>query len=67
VQQRKLVLRKYYDYYVILNPDSVFIIVPMFYGRRDEWIKMMKGSIGKIAYYFNSHRVVQRFVTEAYL
>jgi starch phosphorylase len=43
------------------------IIVPMFYSRRDEWIKMMKGSIGKIAYYFNSHRVVQRYVTEAYL
>jgi len=43
------------------------IIVPMFYNRRDEWIKMMKGSIGKIAYYFNSHRVVQRYVTEAYL
>jgi starch phosphorylase len=43
------------------------IIVPMFYNRRDEWIKMMKGSIGKIAYYFNSHRVVRRYVTEAYL
>jgi starch phosphorylase len=43
------------------------IIVPMFYNRRDEWIKMMKGSIGKIAYYFNSHRMVQRYVTEAYL
>jgi starch phosphorylase len=43
------------------------IIVPMFYSRRNDWIKMMKGSIGKIAYYFNSHRVVQRYVTEAYL
>lgn len=43
------------------------IIAPMFYSRRDEWIKMMKGSIGKIAYYFNSHRLVQRYVTEAYL
>ena len=43
------------------------IIVPMFYSRRDEWIKMMKESIGKIAYHFNSHRMVQRYVTEAYL
>jgi starch phosphorylase len=43
------------------------IIVPLFYSRRDEWIKMMKGSIGKIAHYFNSHRVVQRYVLEAYL
>jgi starch phosphorylase len=43
------------------------IIVPMFYNGRDEWIQIMKGAIGKIPYYFNSHRVVQRYVTEAYL
>jgi starch phosphorylase len=43
------------------------IIVPMFYSRRDEWIEMMKGSIGKVAYYFNSHRMMQRYATEAYL
>ena len=44
-----------------------YIIVPMFYQRRDEWIRMMKNSIGKIAYYFNSHRMMRRYVTEAYL
>jgi starch phosphorylase len=43
------------------------IIVPMFYSRRDDWIKMMKNSIGKIAYHFNSHRMMQRYATEAYL
>ena len=43
------------------------IIIPMFYSRRGDWIKMMKNSIGKIAYYFNSHRLVQRYATEAYL
>ncbi|MGD0644744.1 MAG: alpha-glucan family phosphorylase [Candidatus Bathyarchaeia archaeon] len=43
------------------------IIIPMFYNSRGDWIKMMKNSIGKIAYYFNSHRVVQRYATEAYL
>jgi starch phosphorylase len=43
------------------------IIVPMFYNSRGEWTKMMKNSIGKIAYYFNTHRVVQRYATEAYL
>ena len=43
------------------------IIVPMFYNSRGDWIKMMKNSIGKIAYYFNTHRVVQRYATEAYL
>jgi len=44
-----------------------YIIIPMFYQRRDEWIGMMKNSIGKTAYYFNSHRTMRRYVTEAYL
>ncbi|MCW3999581.1 MAG: alpha-glucan family phosphorylase [Candidatus Bathyarchaeota archaeon] len=44
-----------------------YVITPMFYDRPDEWIKMMKNSIGKIAYYFNSHRMMRRYVTEAYL
>jgi len=43
-----------------------YIIVPMFYERRDNWIMMMKNSIGKIAYYFNSHRMMLKYVTEAY-
>jgi starch phosphorylase len=43
------------------------VIVPMFYSRTDEWIKIMKNSIGKIAYHFNSHRMMQRYATEAYL
>ncbi len=42
-----------------------YIIVPRFYQRRDEWITMMKNSIEKIAYYFNSHRMMLRYVTEA--
>ena len=44
-----------------------YVIIPMFYDRRDEWIRMMKNSIGKIAYYFNSHRMMRRYVTDAYL
>jgi len=44
-----------------------YVIVPMFYTKRDEWIRAMKNSIGKIAYYFNSHRMMRRYVTEAYL
>jgi starch phosphorylase len=44
-----------------------YVIIPMFYSRRDEWIRMMKNSIGKIAYYFNSHRMMHRYVTDAYL
>jgi starch phosphorylase len=44
-----------------------YIILPMFYERRDEWIGMMKNSITKLAYYFNSHRMMRRYATEAYL
>jgi len=44
-----------------------YVIIPTFYDRRDEWIGLMKNSIGKIAYYFNSHRMMRRYVTEAYL
>ncbi len=44
-----------------------YLIIPTFYDRRDEWIDMMNNSIGKVAYYFNSHRMMQRYVTEAYL
>ncbi len=44
-----------------------YVIVPTYYDRRDAWIKLMKNSIGKIAYYFNSHRMMRRYVTEAYL
>ncbi len=44
-----------------------YIIIPLFYKRRDDWIQIMKNSIGQIAYYFNSHRMMRRYVTEAYL
>jgi len=44
-----------------------YVIIPKFYERRDEWIIMMNNSIGKIAYYFNSHRMMRRYATEAYL
>lgn len=43
------------------------IIIPMFYHRRDEWIRMMNNSIGMVASFFNSHRMMRRYVTEAYL
>jgi len=44
-----------------------YIILPTFYNQRDDWIQLMKNSIGKIAYYFNSHRMMRRYVTDAYL
>ena len=44
-----------------------YVIIPLYYKRRDEWIRIMKNSIEKIACHFNSHRMMHRYVTEAYL
>ncbi|MGW8288972.1 MAG: alpha-glucan family phosphorylase [Candidatus Bathyarchaeia archaeon] len=44
-----------------------YLLVPKFYRNRDDWIHMMKNSVGKVAYYFNSHRMMRRYSTEAYL
>ncbi len=43
-----------------------YVIVPTYYHRKDYWIEMMKNSIEKTAYYFNSHRMMLRYITEAY-
>ncbi len=44
-----------------------YIMIPKYYYRKDEWINLMNNSIELIAYYFNSHRMMHRYVTEAYL
>ena len=44
-------------------------ILPRYY-RDDEhasWIEVMKGAIGKNACYFNTHRMMRQYVTQAYL
>jgi starch phosphorylase len=43
------------------------IIIPMFYNHRPTWVRMMQNAIGKNAYYFNCHRMMRRYVTEAYI
>ncbi|RJQ22849.1 MAG: alpha-glucan family phosphorylase [Nitrospiraceae bacterium] len=43
------------------------IIIPLYYNDRKTWIRMMQNAIGKNAYYFNSHRMMRRYVTEAYI
>ena len=44
-----------------------YIIIPKFYTERDTWINMMRNSVGKVAYYFNTHRMMRRYATDAYL
>jgi glycogen phosphorylase len=43
------------------------VVLPLFYKDRERWIWMMKQSISKIGYFFNSQRMMRRYATEAYL
>jgi starch phosphorylase len=42
-------------------------IIPLYYENRKTWVRMMQNAIGKNAYYFNTHRMMRRYVTEAYI
>ena len=44
-----------------------YLIIPTYYLRKDAWATIMRSSIAKIAYYFNTHRMMRRYATEAYL
>lgn len=44
-----------------------YLIVPKYYREKDHWIEMMKNCIGNIASYFNSNRMIERYITDAYL
>ena len=44
------------------------VILPKYYDPdKSGWSRMMKNAISKNAYYFNSHRMMRRYVTEAYI
>ncbi len=43
------------------------VVLPLYYGDRQRWIWMMKQAISKIGPSFSSHRMMRRYVTEAYL
>lgn len=43
------------------------VVLPLYYQRSDGgWLRLMKGAISKNASYFNSHRMMRRYATEAY-
>jgi len=45
-------------------------VLPRFYGKTEgseRWASVMKGAISKNAAYFNSHRMMRRYASEAYL
>lgn len=43
------------------------VVLPLYHQDRARWIWMMKEAISKIAYYFNSQRMMRRYATEAYI
>lgn len=43
------------------------VVLPLYHDDRAGWITLMKGAISKNASYFNSHRMMRRYATEAYL
>lgn len=43
------------------------VVLPLYHGDPKRWIWMMKQAISKIGPTFNSHRMMRRYVTEAYL
>ncbi|HWI83672.1 alpha-glucan family phosphorylase [Ramlibacter sp.] len=44
------------------------VVLPLYdVGAPAPWIRLMKGAISKTAPYFNSHRMMRRYATEAYI
>jgi len=43
------------------------VVLPLYYDNRAGWIAIMKSAISKNASYFNSHRMMRRYTTEAYV
>lgn len=42
------------------------VVAPMFYQRRDQWLHLAREAIARNGSQFNSHRMLRRYVIEAY-
>lgn len=43
------------------------VVLPLYYEDRNGWIRLMKNVIAKSASYFNSHRMMRRYASDAYI
>lgn len=43
------------------------VVLPLYHQNNPAWIAIMKGAIAKNAAFFNSHRMMRRYATEAYI
>ena len=53
-----------------LNEKLEQVVLPLYYSYSNDpggWIKVMKAAISKNASYFNSHRLMRRYATQAYI
>ncbi|MCX8164919.1 MAG: alpha-glucan family phosphorylase, partial [Aquificaceae bacterium] len=44
----------------------LYTIMPTYYYRKEDWIRLMKNSIATIGPYFNTHRMVNEYVSKIY-
>lgn len=42
-------------------------VLPSYYGGRERWVRLMKGTIAHCASLFSSHRMMRRYATDAYM
>lgn len=54
------------------DPEKLYakleqMVLPLYYEDRSGWVKVMKGAISINASFYNSHRMMRRYATEAYL
>jgi starch phosphorylase len=43
------------------------VVLPLYYENRAGWIAVMKGAIAKNGSVFNSHRMMRRYASDAYI
>lgn len=43
-----------------------YVIIPKFYNERDDWIRIMRHAIAINGSFFNTHRMLQQYVLDAY-
>ena len=43
-----------------------YVILPLYYKNKDEWVRMMKASIATIGSYFNTYRMVSDYISKVY-
>ena len=51
----------------ILYDKLEHTVLPLYHDNREGWIRVMKSAIAKNAAFFNSHRMMRRYVTDSYI